>query len=443
MRQETKQKLDYIIYNGSKLASIVDTISSKTGPSLDKLKQKWKLNVDNYFSKYHDYSMSNGGNTIPQAVTLPLNYLEINQENFKYFEKLIKIPSEYSKITEAYRWIENQPQPEQRTKAWFDARDNKITASSAASALDENKHASRSSYLIEKSSTEKEFLDNKYVHHGKKYEPILTMMYEHLNDVMVKEFGLIEHRDYQYLGASPDGIVSPTKRNSLEFTPLFGRMLEIKAPFSRKIEFTGDIDGTICPHYYWIQVQCQLEVCNLEKCDFWQVELSEYSSLDRYLRDDSKELQIDVQNDLQDQFETNDNYLAKRGMIIELLPNELINSQDEDRIFQSKYIYPPSLLMNTEQLLQWIGLTLADLCTSDPGYSFHRIRYWKVKRAHCQTIDRDREWFSKALPKLKDFWTEVIDYRENPEKFNIFLKKYKTRYDINSLFDNDGSDDDE
>ena len=32
----------------------------------------------------------------------------------------------------------------------------------------------------------------------------------------------------------------------------------------------GEIDGEICPHYYWVQVQVQLECCDLEEFDFWQ-----------------------------------------------------------------------------------------------------------------------------------------------------------------------------
>ena len=41
-------------------------------------------------------------------------------------------------------------------------------------------------------------------------------------------------------------------------------MLEIKCPPIRK--FTTEV-----PEHYWIQMQGQLETCDLEECDFLQV----------------------------------------------------------------------------------------------------------------------------------------------------------------------------
>ena len=64
-----------------------------------------------------------------------------------------------------------------------------------------------------------------------------------------------------------------------------GRMLEIKCPYSRKIKTKGKIDNGICPHYYWTQVQQQLECADLESCDFWQCKLFEYNNRMEWLND--------------------------------------------------------------------------------------------------------------------------------------------------------------
>ena len=69
--------------------------------------------------------------------------------------------------------------------------------------------------------------------------------------------GLIIHNQYKHIGASPDGISD------------LGIMLEIKCPFKRKI------DGAI-PEQYWMQIQGQLEVCDLEECDYLECKLWEY-----------------------------------------------------------------------------------------------------------------------------------------------------------------------
>ena len=55
-------------------------------------------------------------------------------------------------------------------------------------------------------------------------------------------------------------------------------MLEIKCPYSREI--TG-----IVPQMYWKQVQGQLEVCDLEVCDFLECKITQYDSQEQFYED--------------------------------------------------------------------------------------------------------------------------------------------------------------
>ena len=89
-------------------------------------------------------------------------------------------------------------------------------------------------------------------------------------NVSTSEFGLIGHPKYSFLGASPDRICNHYKLDGIHKSKYVGRMLEIKCPLVRKIKMSGPIVDNICPIYYWIQVQLQLECCDLEECDFWQ-----------------------------------------------------------------------------------------------------------------------------------------------------------------------------
>lgn len=68
-----------------------------------------------------------------------------------------------------------------------------------------------------------------------------------------------------FLGASPDGI------SDYDFV-----MLEIKCPPRRVICGTPT-------DYYWAQMQGQLEVCDLERCDFLECKLAEFNSSDEYM----------------------------------------------------------------------------------------------------------------------------------------------------------------
>jgi len=152
----------------------------------------------------------------------------------------------------------SQQQWVQRTPAWFDRRKTLITASDAAGALgipafSGQKGNIRESLIREKTSGT--FKGNVFTRHGSDNE---DMVRDRLADILGDEpleFGLLVHPELPWLGASPDGIF----RRS-------GAMIEIKCPYKRVI-----VPGEI-PHHYFPQVQCQLEVCDLETCYFvqWQ-----------------------------------------------------------------------------------------------------------------------------------------------------------------------------
>ena len=108
-----------------------------------------------------------------------------------------------------------------------------ITASDIATALGENPYEPPEGLIIKKCDPDFPFLDNKFVHHGKKYEPTATMIYEHIYNVKVTEFGCLKHPKISFLGASPDGICSKSTLDN-KFSPMLGRMLEIKCPLSRE-----------------------------------------------------------------------------------------------------------------------------------------------------------------------------------------------------------------
>ncbi len=157
--------------------------------------------------------------------------------------------------------------PRQRTPKWYKTRHNMITASDIATALGHNMYETprqlltrkcRASIVNKPMSTAMEW--------GIKYEPFALDLYKKMHNPNVHEFGLIPHKRYKWLGASPDGIVST------------GKVLEIKCPLYRSV--SGEI-----PYYYWIQSQILMEVCNLNECDFFQCKFSEYKNYDHYSRD--------------------------------------------------------------------------------------------------------------------------------------------------------------
>ena len=157
----------------------------------------------------------------------------------------------------------------QRTPEWFKKRYNSLTASDIASALEANPYQTKLELLKKKcSKIEDNSSDNYATQWGTLYEDVALRIFEETNKKSVNSIGLVSHREIPWLKASPDGILND------------GTLIEIKCPISRKI-------GYNIPHQYWIQVQIQLEVCDFDKCIFYQCKFNEYRSKKHYDQDEN------------------------------------------------------------------------------------------------------------------------------------------------------------
>ena len=139
---------------------------------------------------------------------------------------------------------------EQRSEEWLELRENMITASDVASAIGENHYESVESF-IKKKVLKTKWAGNAATAHGTLLEPFVRDLYDERYGKKSHEIGLVQHRLYPWLGASPDGITED------------GLLIEIKCPLTRKIE-------PKVPKYYFPQIQLQLEITDLEECDFIQ-----------------------------------------------------------------------------------------------------------------------------------------------------------------------------
>ena len=350
-------------------------------------------------------------------------------------------------LFDQYKYLINLPQPVQKSKEWFDMRNNMITASNCGSVIGECKYTPIKALLIDKIGLGEKFRENKFVYHGKKYEKIAIMIYENIYNSKVGEFGLIQHPQISYLGASPDGIsMSLTLDGKLN--RLMGRMLEIKCPPARKIVSCGSIKGDICPDYYWVQVQIQLECCNLPECDFWQCHLTEYENETQFINDPVDDF-VHSNNEIyvQDITTRIDEVSPKifidkrnrKGALIELLPIDRSNIPKGDLVeWYGKYIYPPTILINVSEYLDWINSTIKNINILYPElateYKFSRVVYWKLQSSHNELIMRQPEWFESNKEYYRIFWNRVLYYRKNLDlaKIDLINKKISDKIFLNS-----------
>ena len=302
--------------------------------------------------------------------------------------------------------------PEQRSKEWYEIREGLLTASSLADALGKGHFTTRDQLLINKTSDKKpEFKINPIMEWGVKYEQVATVFYEQMFGVDIVEFGLIPHPELSVFGASPDGICDITSPKEY-----IGRMLEIKCPPKR--QFTHEV-----PLHYWMQMQGQLEVCDLEECDFLQVKIEEYNSFREYVKDSPES-----------------NVL---GETAEGLPKGLVLSFKIQEIGKTEYSihyeYSPWSIDN-ETLRLWKENTIKEtldkyLCDIDIHCSLLEEKYWSIKRYECTLVRRDKKWWFSVVPEIIKFWDEVTYYREfgNEEvQKKIDSRKRKKKSEIDS-----------
>lgn len=101
---------------------------------------------------------------------------------------------------------------------------------------------------------------NEAMQRGIDYEPLARMEYEKLNNCSVEQFGFLQSDKYEWLGLSPDGLISNE-------AGLYIKGIEIKCPATAT--HVRYIRQNTLPNEYKYQVYNYFLVCqNLEEIDF-------------------------------------------------------------------------------------------------------------------------------------------------------------------------------
>jgi putative phage-type endonuclease len=274
--------------------------------------------------------------------------------------------------------LQNIPQPKQKTEEWYKFRYNIISASNLWKAVSTETNVN--SLIYEKcapfSMAQSNYGNNtnSAMHWGNKYEPVTVMVYEHMYNTKLGEFGCIQHPRYQYIGASPDGInIDPSNDR-------YGRMVEIKNIVNREI--TG-----IPKEEYWVQTQIQMEVCDLEECDFVETRFLEYSNDDAFHEDQTHEY---------------------KGVILCFTERTLINQTVKSNA--PLYVYLDVDAPLTKEAIDDWRQHQKEIQKTNNMVLFD-THYWYLEEFSCVYIPRNREWFEDAIPKIHEVWNTILKER--------------------------------
>lgn len=148
-----------------------------------------------------------------------------------------------------------QPRYEQGTGEWLAARWHGVSASEALAPLGKHVYKSRAQWFEEKAlpyipDAPDPLAGNPHVRRGKFYEDVAAAVYEREHGRLVFDFGVLRKDSVDWVIGSPDGVTA------------CGRLLEIKCPASVQ-------PGYVRP-YYAAQCQLNMEICDVDVCDYVQ-----------------------------------------------------------------------------------------------------------------------------------------------------------------------------
>lgn len=264
--------------------------------------------------------------------------------------------------------IFDKHQVEQRSSKWYEDMKCMLTASEFYKLFESER--TRGHLVISKVNPEKR--DSPHAQPtqritpmdwGVRFEPVVKRYLERIWNCSIYDCGRLKHETQKHLGASPDGIIVTEECDK------YGRLVEIKCPYSRKV-------GGIIPQEYWMQMQIQLEVTNLSECEYVEVEI---------LSKNPKNISPDLSG----------NYIEK-GTIWLI---------EKDGIY--KYVYSES---EKELLL-------------NDGYTESESIEYAIVKVHNILVNRDTKWYESTLSAQENFWNDVEKARSND--FVLAEPKYK------------------
>lgn len=314
--------------------------------------------------------------------------------------------------------------PEQKTEEWYAMRSRVLTATAISKLC--SSEAKTNSVIYEKCLGESAYRPPLSLHDprhwGNKYEPVTKSIYETIYNTRIQEYGCIPHSQYDFIAASPDGI------NVYPKSSKYGRMIEIKNIVNREI--TGDPSEE-----YWIQMQIQMEVCQLNICDFVETRIKEFQCEDEYYQQTITSCAIPSQSSEMDRktsskmdsFENGDGdafgteeVVAKDPVVSEDAVAEAVSLPKIDFhgiILQFVGLKDPTVVHYEYMPLFYAGVipckqTVEEwrkqvIKKNQHEYVYVRTDCWYLDEISVVIVPRNRVWFQGTLPEIERVWRTI------------------------------------
>ena len=127
---------------------------------------------------------------------------------------------------------------------------------------------------------------------------------------------------------------------------------------------------------YWIQMQLQMEVCDLNECDFLETRFKEYESKEEFYNDGSFDVSLDDK---------------EKGIILFFYEN-------------NKQIYEYYYNKTCGNFNHWE----VEMFKKHVSKLFIKTIYWKLDEFSCILVLRNKIWFNSIIKEMCSIW-EIIE----------------------------------
>jgi hypothetical protein len=145
-------------------------------------------------------------------------------------------------------------------------------------------------------------------------------------------------------------------------------------------------------------MQLQMEVCDLDECDFLETKFTEYSDRHSYADD------FNYDDKKYDKY-TSDTTISsdgkQKGIIIYF-------HTKEGKPF---YFYKPINLTMYQEILDWEENAISLYQSEKYNYTFLKFIYWKLGTLSCILVLRKSDWFKNNIEQLEKVWKIIEEER--------------------------------
>ena len=344
---------------------------------IGKLQDTYECSTYNWQNVYHESTKQLFVSTTKEEKEKVLQLQSVFFNMIDCFEKHSTHVLANDEKTAIIQSIINKNQVEQRSEQWYEEMKHMLTASEFSN-LFESEHM-RGTFIMSKINPEKrnqqkavptEFLIA--TGWGIRFEPVIRAYLESEWKCKIYESGRLKHDTNPLLGASPDGIIVEGGGQR------YGRLIEIKCPYSRKI-------GEGIPFKYWVQMQIQMEVTGLMECEYIEVEIKSPTPKD-------------MNPDLSGGLYSGELYVLER--------------EDNEQPYVYAYTKEEKDTYETNCI-----------CT------LREVVPYIISDTYIVCVKRDMKWYESTKPLQENFWKDMAKAREGT--FVLAESKYKrSRKDI-------------